>query len=164
MSFPVLPPDALDRELVFEFFWKFSAFECALKRAHYLTEREWAEADWARFAKKGKFNSPKFKAGASELIKLAPKKQMTKSEGGERSIRWDEAGRRDETDKDFALNLLRIIRNNLFHGGKYPDGPIEEIARNKKILQVAVGLIDECYALNADISKHVDSWIEELAA
>lgn len=41
--------ERVDRELVFEFFWQFSAFECALKRAGYLKKKAYAEADWEAF-------------------------------------------------------------------------------------------------------------------
>jgi len=62
-----LPPDALDRDLVLNFFWKFSVFECALKREGYL-KPGWnnaAEPDWNRFGRdiQGRFqqiSSPGF--------------------------------------------------------------------------------------------------------
>ena len=50
MSYDV-PPDWLDRELVLEFFWKFSVFECALKRDGFL-HSDWnnvAQPDWKKF-------------------------------------------------------------------------------------------------------------------
>jgi hypothetical protein len=46
-----LPPHALDRDLVLDFFWKFSVFECALKRAGFLKtgRNNGAVPDWDRF-------------------------------------------------------------------------------------------------------------------
>ena len=48
-----LSASALDRELVFDFFWKFSVFECALKREGFLRARGngAAEPDWGRFGR-----------------------------------------------------------------------------------------------------------------
>jgi hypothetical protein len=80
MSFP-LPSDSLDRELVFEFFWKFSPFECALKRSGFLRKKKSAEADWDGFGAQinGKFStlgSPSFDEAVTKIKKLSPQRQM----------------------------------------------------------------------------------------
>ncbi len=43
-----LSPQQLERDLVFDFFWKFSVFECALKRERFLKigRNNAAEPDW----------------------------------------------------------------------------------------------------------------------
>jgi hypothetical protein len=48
------PPDILDRDLVFDFFWKFSAFECALKREGFLESgrNDGAQPNWSDFGKR----------------------------------------------------------------------------------------------------------------
>jgi hypothetical protein len=161
MSFP-LPSDSLDRELVFEFFWKFSAFECALKRSGFLRKKKSAEADWERFGAQinGKFStlgSPSFDEAVTKIKRLSPRRQMNNN--GE--LAWEHVEQKaDESDAAYTLHLLKTVRNNLFHGGKYPDGPIFEIARNREILRAALTVLDGCYELHPDIMH----WIQEIAA
>jgi hypothetical protein len=50
--------------------------------------------------------------------------------------------RADESDAAYMLHLLKTARNNLFHGGKYPDGPIFEIAWNREILRATLVVLD----------------------
>jgi hypothetical protein len=52
------------------------------------------------------------------------------------------------------------VRNNLFHGGKYPDGPEFEVARDRKIIRAALAILDGCYELHPGIK----GMIEEAAA
>ena len=155
------PPDALDRDLVFDFFWKFSVFECALKREGFLREgfNGAAEADWNEFSREVKdqfaqISNAAFKAAVEELAKLSPQRQVVR--GGK--LAWESAKRgADESDGAHTLRLLKISRNNLFHGGKYPDGDIEELARNKKILGAALTILTGCYALHSGVRRRIDA-------
>ena len=160
MSFS-LPPGALDRELVFEFFWKFSVFECALKRRSFLAKGRdgVAEADWYNFGQAitGQFatvSTPGFPDAVKELVTLAPNRQVVRS--GKR-LGWEPVPRKPtDSEESYTLRLLKTVRNNLFHGGKYPDGSIEEIARNREILQAALAVLDACYELHDGIRSQID--------
>ena len=57
------------------------------------------------------------------------------------------------------LRLLKTARNNLFHGGKYPDGPIEEVARDRDVLCAALAILDGLYELHDGVKR----WIDEAA-
>ena len=48
-----LPPHALDLDLVLNFFWKFSVFECAVKREGFLKTgpKKSAEPNWDSFGR-----------------------------------------------------------------------------------------------------------------
>ena len=77
-----LPPQALDRDLVLEFFWKFSVFECALKREGFLRagRNNAAKPDWDRFGREvqGRFaqvSFPGFKEAVDELRRLSLRPQ-----------------------------------------------------------------------------------------
>ncbi|HET9088474.1 MAG TPA: hypothetical protein VFN53_13225 [Acidobacteriaceae bacterium] len=162
MSFP-LPPDALEKKLVFEFFWKFSVLEFALKRAGYLKkDRENAEPDWIRFSKEiaGCFQALQldgFQQAASDLRELSPKRQINKNG----ALSWKQVPRfSEESEAEYTLRFLKIVRDNLFHGGRYPEGPVFEIARNQKILRTALTILDGCYELYPGIQP----WIAEAAA
>jgi len=152
-----LSPHLLDRELVFEFFWAFSVFECALKREGFLRtgRNDAAEADWTRFAKDIEFQSvrkPELDAAVEELRTLAPRRQVVRNY----RLAWESLGQRqDEGTEEFALRLVKTVRNNLFHGGKYPDGPVSEISRDRKILRSALTILDACYELHRGIRQRI---------
>lgn len=147
-------PDA-DRKLLFDFFWKFSAFECALKRGGFLKpvrkdKRTDAQADWDKFARKidGRFveiASHGFWEAVARINCLSPQRQI--NAGGK--LGWKPVGRgAKDSDTAYTLKLLRTARNNLFHGGKYQDGSIiPEIARDREILLAALTVLDGCYEL-----------------
>ena len=159
------PPNWLDRELVLEFFWKFSAFECALKREGFLRpvrnkrtdQNKAAQPDWDRFGKsiRGRFQEVRAEGFQSELHalkNLSPQRQVVK----DGRLGWDPIQRRnDESDEEFSLQLVKTVRNNLFHGGKYPDGSIEEVARDKAILRAALGVLKGCYELHPGVARRI---------
>lgn len=155
-----LSPQGLDRELVLEFFWRFSVFECALKREGFLRSgrNNVAEADWERFGRDihGQFASVSlhgFREAVDALKGFSPRRQVVRN--GE--LGWDSLVERpDASEETLTLRLLRTVRNNLFHGGKYPDGPIQGVARNGAILGAALTILDGCYAIHAGVKRRVD--------
>jgi hypothetical protein len=158
-----LPPQALDHNLVLEFFWKFSVFECALKREGFLKagRNNAAEPDWDKFGHEvqGRFSqvsAPMFKESVEKLKKLSPRRQVVRNG----ALGWDAVVQQPgDSDEAFIFRLLKTARNNLFHGGKYPDGTIEEIARDQDILRAGSAILDACYELH----RGVKGWIDEAA-
>jgi hypothetical protein len=164
MSMPYdAPPDWLDRELVLGFFWKFSVFECALKREGFVQagRNDAAQPDWSGFGKliSGRFGEVRakgFQAALRTLKEASPRRQVVR--GGQ--LAWERVERQGaESEEEFVLRLVRTARNNLFHGGKYPDGPIEEVARDKAILRAALGVLEGCYELHPGVAR----WVKEAA-
>ena len=163
MSF-ILPPDALDRDLVFEFFWKFSVFECALKREGFLRKRkpaeaeEPAEANWTLFGEDitERFEEVEtigFAAAAAKLRELSPRKQINRN----RVLGWKKPVQgQNESNAVYTLRPLTTVRNNLFHGGKYPDGDILEVSRDKEVLRAALAVLDGCYELHAGVRNRIN--------
>lgn len=153
-------PDDLNHEVVFNFFWRFSAFECALKREGFLHSghHQAASADWTCFkqAMKGRFEavvSSEFSDALDILLKAPPRRQIVK----DGRLKWREQELRpDQTRESFVLGLVQTIRNNLFHGGKYPDGPVDEVARNRELLQAALLVLEECVKLRPSLKQ----WLE----
>ncbi len=158
-----LSPEALDRDLVLDFFWKLSVFECALKREGFLKtgRNNGAEPDWDRFGSqvRGRFAqvaAPDFAEAVAKLKRLSPRRQVVR---GDR-LGWDPIVQGPgEPEEAYVLRLLKAARNNLFHGGKYPDGPIVEVARDRDILRTALVILDGCYELHARVKR----WIDEAA-
>jgi hypothetical protein len=158
-----LPPQVFDRDLVLDFFWKFSFFECALKREGFLSagRNDAAEPDWDCFARQiqGQFalvSIPGFNEAVHELRRLSPRRQVVRNG----LLGWAPVEQRaGESDEAYTLHLLKTSRNNLFHGGKYPDGPINEVARDRDILRASLTILDGCYEIHAGVNK----WIDEEA-
>ncbi len=158
-----LSPDVLDRDLVLDFFWKFSVFECALKREGFLKtgRNNGAEPDWDRFGGEvqGRFAQVAARGFAEAVAKLkllAPQRQVVR---GDR-LGWAPIVQGPgESEAAHVLRLLKTARNNLFHGGKYPDGPIAEVARDRDILRSALAILDGCYELHDGVKR----WIDEAA-
>lgn len=162
MSFPTYT-NLLTNELVFEFMWKFSAFECAIKRLGCYSPLDKdgpVSSDWDLYAKRLKeiqaVRSPKLLEAAHALVKLAPQ-QYTVANG---KLGWSPVARGDgESYGRFALRLVCTVRNNLFHGGKYEDGLAHEVARNKELLEAALAVLTECYELDTELQH----WIYDVA-
>ena len=158
-----LPPDELDRDLVLGFFWKFSVFECALKREGFLRPgpKNGAEPNWDRFGKEvqGRFSQvsiPGFADAVGNFRKLSPQRQVVR----DGHLGWEPIRQKaGQADEEYILRLLRTVRNNLFHGGKYPDGSIAEVARDRDILRAALKILDGCYEIHAGVKR----WIDEAA-
>lgn len=75
-----------------------------------------------------------------------PKKQMVKNN----NLDWS-AGNDDKKQPIINLMLvyIRRIRNNLFHGGKFPMRPIEELTRNEKLLNSSLVILNTCLRLDS---------------
>lgn len=151
-----------DRDLVLEFFLEFSRFEYALKRARFLKKRtEDAIPDWDGFAQSlgGQLadrHDSQFMQARSTLFARPPKKQIRGPSG---ELTWRESTRGSgETEDAFLLRLVRTVRNNLFHGGKYPypEGPVDDPARDRELLRAALGVLPKCRQLNPQ-AMHVNS-------
>lgn len=61
----------------------------------------------------------------------------------------------EQTDAEYLLRVVRDVRNNLFHGGKYPapDNAPEELARDRDLIDAGAGVLEQCLELNAAV-KH----------
>lgn len=150
----------VDKELVMEFFVVFSRFEFALKKAKYLKKKNGkAFPDWDAFSKKHKdgFN-PK------REIQLKEAWDFLKKEPPMTQIVFD--GQLDfKVDKQLtgkfslfeAQRAVRTVRNNLFHGGKFPkSGVVDDPARKTKLLSMCLVLLKEMLKLDPVVKEHFD--------
>ncbi len=154
-----------DREAVLDFFLEFSRFEYALKRAEFLRKgTEEAQPDWDRFAQtlSGKLRRDRndaFAKARSLLLGTPPKKQIVNTSG---QLGWRESTRgQGESEEAFLLRLVRTVRNNLFHGGKFPDpvGPVKDCVRDRALIEAAIDVLRECRR----ISQRINSFFLEAA-
>lgn len=128
--------------LVLDFVMQFAALECALKRTGRLDggHSGGPRVDWPRFADEiGPLLNVRPES-KRYLMTYPPDKQRCK--GGK--LVWVKSTRHDTTEAGYLLDLVRTIRNNLFHGGKYPDGPVDGSERNDDLLRAGLDVIDPC--------------------
>jgi hypothetical protein len=159
---PFIHGIAGDAVLVCDFFVEFSRFECALKKAGFVMSGSYGNASpaWDEFAdtfseKLDAVKDEEFASAKLFLFQEPPRKQVFVAP---KSMRWESNPRRDnESDARYLLRLVRDVRNNLFHGGKYPvtdGGPIsDESLRNAKLLIACLTVLNQCRSLDDDV-KH----------
>jgi hypothetical protein len=154
-----------NRELVFRFFVNFSMFECALKRAGFLqhprNKEGYAAPDWKKFADSlggcfaGVHDGPFGQAVA--LLKASPPQQQVVKQG---QLGWaSQPQLASESAEAYLLRLVKTVRNNLFHGGKYPAVAVEEAARNRDLLEACLVVLEKCRQL----SPQLETWFAEAA-
>lgn len=151
------PPDILDRDLVFDFFWRFSVLECALKREGFLDQDGYGNAkpDWPKFSKTitgrlGVASNGQTSRALAFLQEHPPRRQVVRAGG----LGWEDIVRKaGESDESHLITLVQTIRNNLFHGGKYPDGPVDDMERDKDLLKAALQIVEMFYELHPGLKK-----------
>ncbi|HTQ48489.1 MAG TPA: hypothetical protein VMI75_37290 [Polyangiaceae bacterium] len=160
-----------DRERVFEFLCLFAGAEYALKRTNRLRRghNDRAEADWRKFADeslRGRLatNGTDAVTRAFELLRRdgGPKEQYVTEEGG---LGWRPVPERQgEFDEWRLVRLVRTVRNNLFHGGKYGSlGPIGDPTRDVSLLAACVTILKWCIEQDATLAKQLGIWLHEAA-
>jgi hypothetical protein len=153
-----------DRLLAIHFFLFFSRFEYALKRLPKISDNDrGVQPDWDGYAKKkftGKGEGANrwekikrradFLVAANYLINEPPKKQVVK----DGVLRWKERTKQElKFSMPELLVLVRAVRNNLVHGGKFKDGEIKETSRDEKLLRYSLAILSACLAEDDDLRR-----------
>jgi len=134
--------DPEDRERVFHFLAIFARYECALKRSEFVRRGSYgeADADWNTYAdhistRLARLTSPEYIMARDRLLKNPPLRECL--DNGQ--ILWlPNPRRRGETDARYLLRVVRDVRNNLFHGGKFQDYKVAELARDRLLIDSAI--------------------------
>jgi hypothetical protein len=170
-SKPLTPLEAIeriaqsgDRLLAIQFFLFFSRFEYALKRLPKISVKDsGVQPDWDGYAKE-KYTAKgegadrwekiqrrtDFLEAAHYLINEPPKKQAVK----DGVLRWKERTKQElKFSMPELLLLVRAVRNNLVHGGKFKDGPIEETSRDEKLLRHSLTILSACLEEDDDLRR-----------
>jgi len=144
-----------DRELVWKFFLAFSRFEYALKCSRYVRQnRDGAVfADWQRFAST---HRKKFTANRDNKVRMAcvyftkrPPRQQILVHG---VLGWRNSNPLGNTPLlCWLVLMLARVRNNLFHGGKFPWQV--DPCRNSTLVRHALVLLEAFADLDASV-KH----------
>lgn len=136
-------PDDL-RELAFSFFHKFSRFEFSLKEAGKWRKGKGgspALPDWDCFVAEHEATY-QLTTAAAALLAANPKKQVVADD--EHSLKFITVPF-DDNASDLAKvsQLVRTVRNNLFHGGKYDPEGWDNPARIGELLAITSAVLDE---------------------
>ena len=111
------------------------------------------KADWGRF---GKQIDEKFRGNPNEkiadaieyLLKHPPRKQIL----SEKVVEFQDCPPTENFRQAVqVLLMVRRVRNNLFHGGKYlPDGETEA-GRNKRLVACSMQVLEYCLDMDPQV-------------
>lgn len=128
--------------LTLEFMATFARFEFALKKSGYARgDNSQVSPDWDLFANDVAKLEPAVLApvlGASQYLQQhPPKKQILDND----LIRWVERQGTSGSAIGDVLLSVRTVRNNVFHGGKFPDGMITDPLRDEQLIRDCLGVL-----------------------
>jgi hypothetical protein len=132
----------IPRDLTVEFIGVFARFEYALKRAGYVEgDDKRVGAAWDRFARDLTALGPDILAPivgcCPYLLNHPPKKQVL--EDGQ--LAWEVRGPAGGPAIEEILLSVRTVRNNVFHGGKFPEGAVAEPLRDEHLIRDCLAVL-----------------------
>lgn len=148
------------KKLACEFLHIFSRFEYALKRTSFLkkTDGGGAEPNWEKFSETldkemelTAVESGEFQAAADYFFQSPPKKQIVDEDG---DLGWrDEIILENRRNFSVLLVLVRRVRNNLFHGGKFGGEHIYGSERDENLIKFGLTVLMECLCFNTEVER-----------
>lgn len=141
-------------DLACDFLALFSRIEYALKSTHFaIGSDRGVEPAWDKFANEideqlSKTGETVVQEAITYLLECPPRKQVL-VDGQIEFV--DQTIDDDQKIAQQLLLMVRTVRNNLFHGGKYlPDGEIEA-GRNKLLVKHSMIVLRACVQLDDDV-------------
>lgn len=137
-------------QLVVDFFVIFARFEYALKRLGYIQpNKSYVSPDWGAFARDfpptfDPHRTPELMAATTYLHEHPPHQQVYRNQ----TLAWKPRKQDTHLTLTSLLQTIRNVRNNLFHGGKFPSGPVGDPARNQQLLSASMIVLTECLRLH----------------
>ena len=150
----------MPHELAFELLAVFSRFEYALKSTKYAhggNNRVYAW--WDKFANDidSRFYPSadhELEEAVTYLLTSPPRKQVLKVK---KVVFSDAPPDPKQKQTKQVLNMVRRVRNNLFHGGKYlPLGEVKK-GRNELLVKYALRVLKACVVLQNDVRKSFET-------
>ncbi len=138
-------------ELANEFVAVFSRMEYALKATDYASETEGnVTALWDRFANGidepfGQVTEEEFTTAVGYLLSHPPRRQVRK----DGTLMFaDQVIDKHQKRVQQVLLMVRTVRNNLFHGGKYSPNGEKEPGRNQELVRHSLTVLKYCARFN----------------
>jgi len=146
-------------ELATMFIAVFSRMEYALKSTKYaIGDESRVDPAWDRFANDidTEFNNienEQLSQAVTFLLTDPPRKQVL---NGARIQFVNQVIDPNQRSTQQLIRMVRTVRNNLFHGGKYlPDGEVEE-GRNQRLVEASLAVLLACVSLDDEVSSSYD--------
>ncbi len=145
----------MPEQLAIEFICTFSRLEYALKSTEFaLGNENRVEAWWDMFANTIHeqfiaLDEPDLLAATNYILTSPPRKQVLENE----SLKFvpQQIDTNQKSTQQLIL-MVRTVRNNLFHGGKYcPNGEMEE-GRNECLVKSSLIVLKACTSLHEQVS------------
>ena len=137
-----------EKETALEFFAIFSRFEQALKYAGFCentNDGAKAKADWGKYAEDlPQEVKEKIRVEADHYLLHNPPKIQTMKQG---AISWQSAECNGRDTTMWIFDIINIVRNNLFHGGKYKNVRLEDIpdhTRETSLVRYCLNILYIC--------------------
>jgi hypothetical protein len=146
-----------ERDVAWEFFVFFSRFEYALKRVDdYLMPIDGeAKPNWDRFASHVNAQFPLNDAQVASAVAFysaePPRRQVRQNGALDWSAPQSRVG--NEPVLIWLLRAIRVVRNNLFHGGKFPHFVFNDPSRNGALLRHAIVILAAALPLDARVNS-----------
>ena len=147
----------LNEKLVYTFFSTFARLEYALKRSGFAREARHggAEPAWDDFvdsieSRWTDCKDPAFPIACEFLLRSPPGQQVLR----DNVLDWKDTVRKaDETEASFVIRCVKRIRNNLFHGGKFPipTGPVDAPERDQQLLEHGLSILSAVVQMNEGV-------------
>ena len=157
----IMPDDgwygvAAPNERILEFLHIFSRFEYALKVTGFLEgDENDPRAAWDCFARDvlrefqaARKRDEQFQAAVNYLLANPPKKLIRQRDGLIWKLVQPEQG---VSDSENVLKMVRRVRNNLFHGGKYLPDTTADVDRDRQVIDHSLIILHKCVALRSNV-------------
>lgn len=147
----------MSQELACDFLGVFSRLEYALKATRFsMGDEDGVSANWDRFANEinegfHAIDSEELRAAVNYLFTRPPRKQVL--EGQQRLNFREFVIDQNQRPLQQILLMIRTIRNNLFHGGKFLPMGEEEPGRNEALVRNALVILNHCTQLADDVRE-----------
>ncbi|MBT2059466.1 hypothetical protein KKZ47_10725 [Enterobacter hormaechei subsp. xiangfangensis] len=139
--------------LSYEFFREFARYEYCLKAVGLRHNTKEAKANWDMYANEVKDvlekpKSPLLQEAIDYFLTHPPKKQIIKKD----ILDWDDTPLEERVLAKKIFILIRRVRNNLFHGGKF-NGNWFEPERSELLMNYALIILRACGESHAKVSE-----------
>jgi hypothetical protein len=148
----------IEKDLVTGFSILFSRFEYCLKRTpgYASGNEDGVQAKWDKFASDHhRFFNPQKTKQLTEAVEFLVKQPPCKQIFNNGALDWKPVEYQKAPLLLQLVNSVKRVRNNLFHGGKFPipTGSVEDVGRNVRLLQSSITILEECLLLNDRIRE-----------
>jgi hypothetical protein len=147
-----------NKEIALEFLVTFSRFEHALKYSGLckdMNDGARAKADWGKYTSElSRDAKAKIEVEAKKFLLGQPPKIQIMKQG---KVSWQPADRDNRDIIVWIFDLINIVRNNLFHGGKYRESVDSEdhpnSTRDTDLVKACLSILSICLEEENTVTK-----------